>query len=91
VSFTVQPGRRDDFIRIARKTGVDSLAHEPGSLRFEVIADEADPNLIYLNESYADERAFDEHASGPYFGAFFAEAATYATGPTWLMKGSVLG
>jgi quinol monooxygenase YgiN len=69
VSFTVQPGHRDDFVKIAQKTGRDSLANEPGSLRFE---------------------AFDAHASGPYFGAFFAEAGTYGTGPTWLMKANVL-
>jgi hypothetical protein len=54
VSFTVQPQRRDDFIRLARKTARDSLANEPGSRRFEVIADEQNPDLVYLNEVYAD-------------------------------------
>ena len=35
--------------------------------------------------------SFDTHAGGPYLGAFFAEASTYAEGPTWLMRGSVVG
>ncbi|MGW6928754.1 putative quinol monooxygenase [Lentzea sp. NPDC054927] len=91
VSFTVQPERRDDFVRVARKTAQDSLANEPGSLRFEVIADAENPDLFYLNEVYADLDAFNTHASGPYFGAFFAEATGYAEGPTWLMKGTVQG
>jgi quinol monooxygenase YgiN len=90
VSFTVQPDHRDDFVKIAQKTGRDSLANEPGSLRFEVLADESDPGVFYLDEAYADVEAFNAHASGPYFGAFFAEAGTYAKGPNWLMKANVL-
>ncbi|MGW4463926.1 putative quinol monooxygenase [Micromonospora sp. NBC_01796] len=91
VSFTVQPEHRDDFVRVAKKTGRDSLANEPGSRRFEVLADEENPNVFYLNEAYADADAFNAHASGPYFSAFFAEASTYAEGPTWLMKGNLVG
>jgi autoinducer 2-degrading protein len=91
VSFTVQPDRRDDFIRAAHKTARDSLANEPGSLRFEVIADAENPDLFYLNEVYADLDAFNAHANGPYFGAFFAEASAYAEGPTWLMRGNLVG
>jgi (4S)-4-hydroxy-5-phosphonooxypentane-2,3-dione isomerase len=90
VSFTVQPERRDDFVRLARKTGADSLANEPGSIRFEVIADEENPDVFYLNEVYADVDAFTAHAQGPYFGAFFAEASAYAEGPVWLMKGNLV-
>ncbi|GIF47690.1 quinol monooxygenase YgiN [Asanoa ferruginea] len=91
VSFTVQPDHRDDFVRAAKKTARDSMANEPGSERFEVIADEKNPDLFYLNEVYADADAFNTHASGPYFGAFFAEASNYAEGPNWLMRGNLIG
>jgi (4S)-4-hydroxy-5-phosphonooxypentane-2,3-dione isomerase len=91
VSFTVHPEHRDDFVRAARKTARDSLANEPGSRRFEVIAAEEDPDLFYLNEVYADVDAFNAHAAGPHFAAFFGEASAYAEGPTWLMKGHVVG
>jgi (4S)-4-hydroxy-5-phosphonooxypentane-2,3-dione isomerase len=90
VSFKVASEHRDDFVRAARKTARDSLAHEPGSQRFEVIADEQNPDVFYLNEVYADAAAFDTHAKGPYFGAFFAEASQYAEGPTWLMRGNLV-
>ncbi|QIQ02182.1 putative quinol monooxygenase [Streptomyces liangshanensis] len=90
VSFTVEPEHREDFVRAARKTARDSLANEPGSNRFEVIADEADPDVFYLNEVYEDADAFTAHAGGPYFTAFFAEASAYAKGPNWLMKGNVV-
>lgn len=91
VSFTVQPERRDDFVRAARRTGRDSLANEPGSQRFEVIADEQNPDVFYLSEVYTDVDAFNTHAGGPYFTAFFAEASQYAEGPTWLMRGNLVG
>ncbi|MFD3587583.1 putative quinol monooxygenase [Streptomyces sp. NPDC058683] len=90
VSFTVQPEHRDDFVRAAGRTARDSLANEPGSHRFEVIADEENADVFYLNEVYADADAFEAHAGGPYFAAFFAEASAYAAGPTWLMRGNVI-
>ena len=90
VSFQVAPEHRADFVRAAQKSARDSLANEPGSERFEGIADEQNPDLFYLNEVYADADAFNTHASGPYFGAFFAEASTYAKGPTWLMRGNLI-
>jgi len=90
VSFTVQPDHREDFVRAARKTARDSLANEPGAHRFEVIADEQNPDVFYLNEVYADVEAFNAHAAGPYFGEFFAEAGAYAEGPTWLMRGTLV-
>ncbi|WP_328616823.1 antibiotic biosynthesis monooxygenase [Amycolatopsis sp. NBC_00355] len=91
VSFTVRPEHRDDFVRAAGRTARDSLAHEPGSHRFEVIVDAENPDVFYLNEVYADLEAFETHAGGPYFGAFFAEASAYAEGPTWLMRGNLVG
>ena len=54
VSFTVRPDHHDDFVRLAAKTARDSLANEPGSRRFEVIADEENPDVFYLNEVYAE-------------------------------------
>jgi len=90
VSFTVQPERRRDFVAAARRTARESLAHEPGSKHFEVIADEQNPDVFYLNEAYADVEAFKAHADGPYFAAFFAEAGAYAEGPNWLMRGNVV-
>ena len=89
-SFTVQPQHREDFVRAAQRTARDSLANEPGANRFEVVADEENPDLLYLNEVYADVAAFNAHAAGPYFGAFFAEVSEYAAGPTWLMRGNVV-
>jgi autoinducer 2-degrading protein len=56
-----------------------------------VIADEQKPDVFYLNEVYADAEAFNTHACGHYFGAFFAEASNYAEGPNWLMRDNLIG
>lgn len=88
VYFDVQPEHRQDFISAAIKDGADSGANEPGTLRFELIQDESDPNRFYLNEGYQSEAAFDEHANGPYFKEFFAQITPYVQGPTWLIKGN---
>ena len=91
VSFVVQPEHRYDFVLAAQTVARDSLANEPGSHRFEVIADADNPDVFYLNEVYADVEAFEAHASGPYFKVFFAEASAYAEGPIWLMRGNHVG
>jgi quinol monooxygenase YgiN len=87
VYFDVQPEHRQDFINAAIKDGIDS-ASEPGTLRFELIQDEADPNRFYLNEGYASAEAFAVHADGAYFKAFFAEITPYVADPVWLIKGN---
>jgi len=88
VYFDVQPEHRQDFINAAIKDGIDSGANEPGTLRFELIQDESDPNRFYLNEGYESAEAFDVHANGEFFKAFFAEVTPYVQGPTWLIKGA---
>lgn len=88
VYFDVQPERRQDFINAAIKDGRDSGLNEPGTLRFELIEDEATPNRFFLNEGYDSAEAFDLHANGEYFAEFFAEITDYVTGPTWLLRGN---
>ncbi|HEY0278830.1 MAG TPA: putative quinol monooxygenase [Solirubrobacterales bacterium] len=90
VRWNVQPEHIDDFIAAAQKDGRESGAAEEGTLRFELIADESDPNIYYLNEGYADKAAFDRHAEGAYFKAFFAEVERYSEMTDWLIKGTTV-
>ncbi len=90
VSWDVQPERVADFIAAALKDGSEAGAAEPGTLRFELIADPDDSNRFYLNEAYADEAAFTTHAEGQYFEDFFAEVGQYSQ-ISWLFKGTTVG
>lgn len=89
VSWDVQPERVADFVAAALKDGRESGAAEPGTLRFELIADPENPHRFYLNEAYADEAAFHAHAEGRYFKEFFAEVGPYAE-IGWLLKGETV-
>jgi autoinducer 2-degrading protein len=88
VHFDVKPEHRDDFIAAALEDGRNSAADEPGTRRFELIADESNPNRFYLNEAYDDAAAFDVHGKGPHFARFFKLISSYVEGPTWLIKGN---
>ena len=87
VYFEVKPEHRDHFIAAALEDGRNSAA-EPGTRRFELIADESNPNRFYLNEAYDDVAAFDVHAKGPHFARFFKAISGHVDGPTWLIKGN---
>jgi (4S)-4-hydroxy-5-phosphonooxypentane-2,3-dione isomerase len=87
VSFTVQPEHRDDFIRQPARPRA-TLSRTSPAPAGSSSSRTGNPDLFYLDEVYTDADAFNAHASGPYFGAFFAEASTYAEGPTWLVRGT---
>jgi len=90
VHFDVPAERRDDFIAAALEDGRNSAADEPGTRRFELIVDETDPNRFSLDEAYDDAAAFQAHADGPHFARFFDLIKDYATGPTWLIRGTTV-
>ncbi|WP_214322949.1 putative quinol monooxygenase [Nonomuraea sediminis] len=88
VSFDVPADRRAEFVAAALEDGRNSATDEPGTRRFELIADADNPNRFYLNEAYDDEAAFDVHAKGPHFARFFEIIQDFAEGPVWLIKGT---
>jgi autoinducer 2-degrading protein len=67
VSLTVRPEHVDRFLEAVEAQATASLANEPGCLRFDVCADEADPNHFLLYETYLDAAAFDAHRETPHF------------------------
>jgi autoinducer 2-degrading protein len=80
--FDVHEERVADFIGAALADGRDSLAHEPGTVRFELIQDEQILTRFWLNEAYTDRNAFErEHVNGPYFARFFELVKEYAKKP----------
>ncbi|KZM75692.1 putative quinol monooxygenase [Nocardia terpenica] len=83
VQFDVPPARRNDFIAHANFDATGSLANEPGTLRFEVLQDEDNPNRFYLGEVYEDEAAFEHHCNQPTIRKFYEFVDSYAQGPNF--------
>lgn len=62
--FEVKPEHREAFIQAIVEHGRAALPTEVGTLRFDVIVDQDDPNRILLYEAYADPEAFNAHLAG---------------------------
>jgi (4S)-4-hydroxy-5-phosphonooxypentane-2,3-dione isomerase len=86
-SFEVPFERHREFIGAALDDNRESVANEPGALRFELIKDPEHPTRFYVNEMYQDEAAFDAHRAGSYYRRFLEIIGAFADGPTPLIKG----
>jgi quinol monooxygenase YgiN len=62
--FEVRPEHREAFVRALAEHGRAAVPTETGTLRFDVIADQGDPNRLFLYEAYADADAFNAHLNG---------------------------
>ncbi len=67
VKTQVKPEYREQFIAASLGDAQGSVENEPGCLRFDVIQDEEDPNVIYFYEVYRDQAALDAHVQYPHY------------------------
>lgn len=63
----IQPAKREKFLRLITAEIEHSLAVEPGILRFDLAADQSDPNAIHVYAVYQDEAAYAFHVAQPYY------------------------
>lgn len=77
---TVQPEHMDEFIDLIREHASASLRDEAGTLGFDVIQDDATPNLIYFHETYVDEAACQAHLQGPILARNLPRIAALVVG-----------
>ncbi|MFV2198516.1 putative quinol monooxygenase [Nocardiopsis sp. LOL_012] len=75
ISVRVLPGHRDAFVSGISRHAAASVRGEPGCLRFDVVADSADPDLFWVCEVFADEAALAAHRASPHFAAWQREKA----------------
>jgi hypothetical protein len=54
--FDVKPEHREAFIQAVAEHGRVAVPTEPGTLRFDVIANQDDPIRVFLYEAYAERR-----------------------------------
>lgn len=68
----LMPAHRDAYLEQMIALAQGSLDREPGTLRYQIIQDAADPNRIHIVESYRDPDAFAAHMQGESAGRFLA-------------------
>lgn len=67
------PEHREAMLELARRHVRNTLAAEPGCLRFELVVPTDDPGRLVFYETFADEAAFAAHQATPHL-AWFKEA-----------------
>lgn len=70
VKFIVSLEYRTPLINALMEDGQNSLRDEPGTIRFDIIQDDKNPNFLFLYEVYKDEAAFEAHKAGPHYKRF---------------------
>lgn len=68
--FDVKPGKRDEFLAIARDDADHSVADEAGCLQFDICTSEDEPDLVTFYEVYQSRAAFDAHLDTPHLDRF---------------------
>ncbi len=61
VKLTAKPGQRDELIAAFDKM-LGAVADEPGTLAYSVHTDNADENVVWIFEYYADDEALTAHS-----------------------------
>jgi quinol monooxygenase YgiN len=62
VKLTAAEGKRDEALATLGKL-VDGAGDEPGTLQYLMHTETAEPNVIWFYELYADQAAFEAHAT----------------------------
>jgi quinol monooxygenase YgiN len=70
VKFQLKPEHVDQFLDVARIDSEGSVQNEPGCLRFDVIQDGTDPNIVCFYEVYKDDAAYKTHQKTPHYARF---------------------
>jgi autoinducer 2-degrading protein len=72
VSFELENGTADEFRRLVAENARQSVALEPGCIRFDVLhpTDGARSHEVFLYEIYTDQSAFEFHLASPHFKRF---------------------
>ena len=70
VEFEIKTDKLDEFRGQMVANARASREREPGCRQFDVCADPAKPQLIYLYEVYDDRAAFDAHLAAEHFKTF---------------------
>jgi autoinducer 2-degrading protein len=85
VKVRIKPEGRQKFLRAIEVDALGSERDEPGCFRFNVLQDEADPNVYYFYEVYADQAALEAHRGMPHYEVWRGAADTL-DGPTEALR-----
>lgn len=77
VRFEIKPETAEVFLDLTRQNARASVRDEPGCHQFDVCADPAQPEEVFLYELYDDRAAFEVHMTTPHFISYDAAGAPF--------------
>lgn len=75
VTFELESGAQDAFLRLMHANAQTSLQVEAGCSQFDVLTDPTKSNAVFLYELYTDRAAFDVHLTSDHFVKFDSAVA----------------
>ncbi|MBM3948339.1 MAG: antibiotic biosynthesis monooxygenase [SAR202 cluster bacterium] len=76
----IKPGMRDRFVKALEEHARRSRTEEPGCLRFELVQDGNDPDVVWFYEVCTDAAAFEAHKRTDHFFAWQKREKALAVG-----------
>ncbi|MEP9390050.1 putative quinol monooxygenase [Mesorhizobium sp. KR9-304] len=76
VTFELEDGAAEKFHRLVAENARQSVALEPGCIRFDVLFPVAHTHEVFLYEIYTDQAAFDVHLASAHFKSFDEQTRT---------------
>ncbi len=73
VSIRIEKGYKEPYLETLKVNASASVKTEPGVVRFDIIQDARDDDVIWLYEVYKDEEAFTSHRATYHFNKFYDE------------------
>ena len=84
----IKPEHREAYIEAIVHEVKQGLEKEPdGILRFDLVQDAADPNVIHVYAVYRDQAALEFHQQQPYYVEFMQRTQGWWSKPPQLRSG----
>jgi autoinducer 2-degrading protein len=90
VKIRIKPEHREQFIEQMRADAIGSERNEPGCLMFNIVQDNADPNVLHLFEVYRDAEAVEAHKKTPHFLKWLETTKDWLAAPFEVTRGTTV-
>ena len=87
VQIDILPEHRDAFLAAMRGHAERARENESGTIRFDVITDENEPNRAFFYEVYTDKAAFEVHGKSESIAIFREETKGWSAGTVIVGRG----
>ena len=81
VDVFIKPQHKDAYIKGIVEQTKATLAQEPGCLRFDIIENASDPNMLHVYEVFRDEAALALHRAAAYHTSFMDNSKDWHAKP----------